>query len=1268
MVKVCNRRKAWGTGGERTEERIWREEMSGKAEKIYRAGKVWGLGEGKRERGRGESRKDENRNGKRGFLAAVLAAFGIAAIMGRPMEARAEDYEARIGEDYYGSLEEAFGNAQAGDTVVVLKDCSVSGTLAVNADGIVLRSGNAGEPATVRRDEDFAGKDYYLEGTGSVLVGVDGGSLTTQDIILDGGAAWDGEFHNSGQVWDSPLVYVNGTYRMESGTVLQNNDNTDGNGENSAARFAGAVQVMEGGVFDMRGGVIRDCRTNGSGGGVHGRGGSYVSAVSGNIWNCYGMTGGAMAFFGPAEVSGVTMSGNCARTGGAVEIHHEVRLSGCVLENNRAALRGGAVGISGDYPVTIEGCIMAGNSAEAGSAVSISDAGGNTCPVIKDCTFTGNRVTGSRYGAVHYMGRAGMVLDGVIAAGDNTAADGTGCDISFMYADAEPVSLGEGFRSDSLFVLGGSDEIAGGKLLVDASRYGKADAGQFVWGGEDYFTEEWGGDIYLMDMPDRYYIFYDANNGGIDFYEDPGRYTGGEAVKAAEWQAIFSEEMRKEGYVFAGWNTEADGTGTDYREGQEIYLTGNLWLYAKWEPAAREITVTFFYNGGSGGKEKERVVHGSSVILPDAFREGYALRGWFEDEACGILAGAAGGIYVPEEDMALYAGWQEAEAEEGAEPGEGGDGSNGDGDDRGDGGNGSGSDEGGSGGGNGGNEVDGGNGSGDDEGDGGDGSGGNEEDSGNGSGDDEGDSGSGSGGNEVDGGNGNGDDEGAGGNENGDDEGSGGNGNGDDEGTGGNGNGDDEGSGGNGNGVDEGTGGSSGRDNIGGGNKKEEAKAGGKGEDESGGNKGNGSGGSTGSESGDMEGSETENNKGNGNNGAGKKETETEREAVIQTGKFSNGSFYFMLGQASVLLILFCAWAMQGKETGKRNRINRAKAGLGRIPMGVGRAFALCGLSRKERGNVTGSGCRGKGFLLTGTVLFAVSLAGMGISYSREAAEMGRYAEIAEICRGYQSREEGAGNGPDAVRETQEWEEGDGYGREAGLGGWIKVWFVKGQEAVRGKTVPEAPGGAADGSGGRSVIQEQRAGSSMDYDWESLCRVNPDTAGWLCLPGSVVDFPVMAARDDSFYLSHDFTGAESRIGCPFMDRGTDREDFNRVIYGHNMGAGSEAMFSTIINYEDEEYFAENRFLYFADVYGGTDRYEIIAVVKYNVKDIGEWDFRVRNFGCPEERRAWMGQLQERAFRFRQPEEGEGRMITLATCDRREYGKSGRFLLFAVCME
>lgn len=135
---------------------------------------------------------------------------------------------------------------------------------------------------TISREEGFSGK-YYGTNTDTVLLAVAGGSLTTQDVIFDGGAVLDGDFNNSGKVWNSPLIYVDGVYTMERGTVLQNNYNTDGyesDGSGRPLHTAGALHIVHGGSLTMDGGLLQDCYTAGAGGGIQSGQDSQVTAAS----------------------------------------------------------------------------------------------------------------------------------------------------------------------------------------------------------------------------------------------------------------------------------------------------------------------------------------------------------------------------------------------------------------------------------------------------------------------------------------------------------------------------------------------------------------------------------------------------------------------------------------------------------------------------------------------------------------------------------------------------------------------------------------------------------------------------------------------------------------------------------------------------------------------------------------------------------------------------------------------------------------------------
>lgn len=187
---------------------------------------------------------------------------------------------------------------------------------------------------------------------------------------------------------------------------------------------------------------------------------------------------------------------------------------------------------------------------------------------------------------------------------------------------------------------------------------------------------------------------------------------------------------------------------------------------------------------------------------------------------------------------------------------------------------------------------------------------------------------------------------------------------------------------------------------------------------------------------------------------------------------------------------------------------------------------------------------------------------------------------------------------------------------------------------------------------------------TFHYDWDSLTEANGDIKGWLYLPDTPVDLPVVGASDNDYYLTHDFWKQKKNTGCPFMDKDTGQWDFNRTIYAHNMSRTSDAMFSPLLKFKDGDYFMAHRKLYYTQCYGGTTEYQIMAVVKYNAGDTGSWDFRTRNHADMESYNLWMEGLEEHALYYAEPDHAPAEILTLSTCDRSEFGKYGRLVIVA----
>jgi uncharacterized repeat protein (TIGR02543 family) len=114
--------------------------------------------------------------------------------------------------------------------------------------------------------------------------------------------------------------------------------------------------------------------------------------------------------------------------------------------------------------------------------------------------------------------------------------------------------------------------------------------------------------------------------------------------------------MSNPGYTFVGWNTAADGSGTEYAAGATYVFSGNQTLYAQWSPDT--YVVTFSYDGGATGITSENFVVGTAALtLPTPTFIGSTFDGWYSAQTGGLLIGLSGSTYVPTSSIQLYAQW-----------------------------------------------------------------------------------------------------------------------------------------------------------------------------------------------------------------------------------------------------------------------------------------------------------------------------------------------------------------------------------------------------------------------------------------------------------------------------------------------------------------------------------------------------------------------------------------------------------------------------------
>ncbi|MCI8777776.1 MAG: class B sortase [Bacilli bacterium] len=85
----------------------------------------------------------------------------------------------------------------------------------------------------------------------------------------------------------------------------------------------------------------------------------------------------------------------------------------------------------------------------------------------------------------------------------------------------------------------------------------------------------------------------------------------------------------------------------------------------------------------------------------------------------------------------------------------------------------------------------------------------------------------------------------------------------------------------------------------------------------------------------------------------------------------------------------------------------------------------------------------------------------------------------------------------------------------------------------------------------------------ISVDFNSLIAKNNDTVAWIALNGTNINYPVVQASDNDYYLYHAYDHSDNQAGWVFMDYRNDPIEFskNTVIYGHGMN--NNTIFGTL---------------------------------------------------------------------------------------------------------
>lgn len=180
----------------------------------------------------------------------------------------------------------------------------------------------------------------------------------------------------------------------------------------------------------------------------------------------------------------------------------------------------------------------------------------------------------------------------------------------------------------------------------------------------------------------------------------------------------------------------------------------------------------------------------------------------------------------------------------------------------------------------------------------------------------------------------------------------------------------------------------------------------------------------------------------------------------------------------------------------------------------------------------------------------------------------------------------------------------------------------------------------------------------MQAVFRGLYDMNADVGGWIHIPDTGVDYPVMQFAD-GYYRNHNFDKEYSIYGQPYLDEHFSLEHKQiRIIHGRNTGDGQ--MFSDLLNYRRVAYLQEHPVIEMNTLQGNA-HWQIFAVCVRDSRDEDRFDLTAE----PKDYNDFVASLLRRSlFLSDLTVTGEDDLLLLAVNAQREYGFNGAQLVVA----
>lgn len=185
--------------------------------------------------------------------------------------------------------------------------------------------------------------------------------------------------------------------------------------------------------------------------------------------------------------------------------------------------------------------------------------------------------------------------------------------------------------------------------------------------------------------------------------------------------------------------------------------------------------------------------------------------------------------------------------------------------------------------------------------------------------------------------------------------------------------------------------------------------------------------------------------------------------------------------------------------------------------------------------------------------------------------------------------------------------------------------------------------------------KENKVDDSIPASFQSLYELNDDVVGWLYVPNTPIDYPVVLTDNNDFYIDHDYMKNYNRYGALFADCDNvitpQKTSDNISIYGHNMLDGS--MFGELEKFRDLSFLKSNPYFTFNNLHedGVYVIYSVFVTNPSPEQDNGNmFEWRISDFSSKDSFDSYITKCKKRSlFNIQIDVKPDDKLISLSTC-------------------